>query len=643
MLRIALRSLRRRWMTQVGTFVAVALGVALMTVMGLGLAASAALPAGAGVVGLNSMLGTAGGVSSFVAAFVVASTFSYAVAARRRELGLLRLAGSTPGQLRRLVLTEAAAVGLAGSAAGVALGREGAPLMARWTVAQGLAPAGYAIGDQTWPLHTAFWTGLLVALSGAYAASRRAGRVGPLEALREAVTDGRPMTPGRWVAGGGLLLCAVAFVGWRLGSDPGSLLKRKTYTWQPMLLISACGLLAPVLVRPVVRLLMWVPVRLTSYAGRLVRANASAGVRRTAAVAAPVLVMVALTGSLLGSAWTLKEAKAVEARARTGADYVLTGGRLPDRAAARGFAGVPEASALSVADTRLTVLEEGFVKVPTEAFAVDPAALAEVSRLPVVAGSVADLDDGGIIVTQEWWQHRVGDSVPLWLADGTAARLRIVAVMRTGTGDNGAYVTPRNAPGAKVSRIEVRAPASAAAAVRETAARYGATAHTKEEWLTATHPRTNRFTALGYVLVLGIALVYTAIALANTLLMATSDRGGDLRLLRLAGATRGQVLAVTTAESLLAAAVGALLGTAVTAVNLTGMRAALAVLGVDSPVVVPWLPMGAVAGVCAALSVLCTLLPASRVLRDRTGRRRAGRRGTRSGEVPAIAAGLTSG
>lgn len=55
-------------------------------------------------------------MSSFVSVFVVASTFSYAVAQRRRELGLLRLAGSTPGQLRRLVMVEAAAVGLAGAA-----------------------------------------------------------------------------------------------------------------------------------------------------------------------------------------------------------------------------------------------------------------------------------------------------------------------------------------------------------------------------------------------------------------------------------------------------------------------------------------------------------------------------------------------
>ncbi|MFD9339401.1 hypothetical protein ACFWBF_34165 [Streptomyces sp. NPDC060028] len=69
------------------------------------------------------------------------------------------------------------------------------------------------------------------------------------------------------------------------------------------------------------------------------RANASAGIRRTAAVAAPVLVMVALTGSLLGAAATLNEAKATEARTQTRADYVLTGDRLPDRLAVPGGAG----------------------------------------------------------------------------------------------------------------------------------------------------------------------------------------------------------------------------------------------------------------------------------------------------------------
>jgi putative ABC transport system permease protein len=620
MTKIAWRSLRRRWASLVGTFVAVALGVALMTATGLGLAASARLPDGVEVAALDAMLGTAGGIGSFVSVFVVASTFSYEVARRRRELGLLRLAGATPRQLRRLVLAEAGAVGLAGSAAGCTLGRAGAPLMARWCLNEGLAPGSYVIGHQTWPLAVAFWTGLLVALSGACAAARRAGRVGPLEALREAAVDERPMTPGRWIAGAGLAALAVGLAGWDLGRNPGDLLKRKTWTWQPMLLISACGLLAPVLVRPAARLLAWAPARMTAYAGRLVRENACAGVRRTAAVAAPVLVMVALTGSLLGSAATVGAAKAADERDRTGADFVVTGDRLPQRL------DVPGTTGMAVAPTRLTVLEEGFVKVPTDAWAVDPAALAAVATLPLVSGSVSGLDDGGIIVTQEWRQHTVGESVPLWRADGTRTSLRIVAVMRTGTGDFGAYVTAHNAPGARVSRIEVKAPPGSQEALRGAVAPSGASVRTTAAWVAATHPRTNRDTRLGFVLVLGIALLYTAVALANTLVAATADRFRDLALLRLAGATRAQVLRVTTAESLLAIAAGALLGAVVTALDLAEMRAALARLGTDSPMIVPWPAMAAVTAACATLAAACTLIPAAWALRAR----------------PAVAAALTS-
>ena len=46
------------------------------------------------------------GVSLFMALFVVGSTFGFVVATRRRELGLLRLVGATPRQVRRLVLGE---------------------------------------------------------------------------------------------------------------------------------------------------------------------------------------------------------------------------------------------------------------------------------------------------------------------------------------------------------------------------------------------------------------------------------------------------------------------------------------------------------------------------------------------------------
>ncbi|NEA03083.1 ABC transporter permease, partial [Streptomyces sp. SID10116] len=56
---------------------------------------------------MNALFGTAGGVSGFVSVFVVASTFAFAVAQRRREFGLLRTAGATPGQIRRMVVAEA--------------------------------------------------------------------------------------------------------------------------------------------------------------------------------------------------------------------------------------------------------------------------------------------------------------------------------------------------------------------------------------------------------------------------------------------------------------------------------------------------------------------------------------------------------
>ncbi|RPE37609.1 FtsX-like permease family protein [Streptomyces sp. Ag109_O5-1] len=135
---------------------------------------------------MNAVFGTAGGVTGFVSVLVVASTFAFAVAQRRREFGLLRTAGATPGQIRRMVVYEALVVGVLASAAGCVLGSYGAPKLAEWAVDESLAPRWFTMGAYTWPYHMAFWTGLFVALCGVLAASWRAGRTGPSEALREA-------------------------------------------------------------------------------------------------------------------------------------------------------------------------------------------------------------------------------------------------------------------------------------------------------------------------------------------------------------------------------------------------------------------------------------------------------------------------
>ncbi|MGW7085324.1 FtsX-like permease family protein [Streptomyces sp. NPDC054871] len=574
------------------------------------------------LVAVNSFLGTAGGVSAFVSVFVTASTFAFVVALRRREFGLLRMAGATPGQVRRTLLAEALAVGVTASGAGCVLGAWSAPLLAEALVDAEIAPEWFGIGGAVWPYHLAFWVGVSVAFSGAWIASRRAGRVGPVEALRDASVDTGVMPWSRRIVGGALLAAGVGLLAWTLWSDPSALLKRKTYTTQPMILITALAALTPLLVRPVLR-----AVRLPGAIGLLVRENSAASVRRTAAVAAPVLVTVALAGSLLGSAETVGEARAEEARERTGAELVLTGEDLTPAEVGVGAGKVDGvAVAASSASTAVFVREEGGTAlIRSDARAVsDPAAYASVSRLPVVAGDVRDLDDRSIVVNEEWERRRVGERVDVWLGDGRPARLRIVAVLARGTGDNGAYVTSANAGAAgataAVDRIDVGLRDGAdrdevAGALRERFAGggEGLRVRTAEEWLAATHPATKPQTRLGLLVLLGIALIYTAISLAGTLLMATSVRGPELRSLRMAGATEGQVRLVIAGESLLAVGVGAALGLAVTLLNLGTLSAGLSRLSAPAGVlVVPWGVVGVAVGVCAVVGAGAGVMGARR-------------------------------
>ncbi|MFE7897007.1 FtsX-like permease family protein [Streptomyces sp. NPDC057424] len=91
--------------------------------------------------------------------------------------------------------------------------------------------------------------------------------------------------------------------------------------------------------------------------------------------------------------------------------------------------------------------------------------------------------------------------------------------------------------------------------------------------------------------------------------MAASGRVRHLAVLRLAGATRRQVLRLAAAEALTAVAVGALLGLLVTVVNLAGMWGALALLSVRPAVTLPWQALGTTTGACALLAVAAATAP----------------------------------
>ncbi|WP_411083883.1 FtsX-like permease family protein [Streptomyces sp. cmx-18-6] len=579
------------------------------------------------LVSVNALLGTAAGITLFVSVSVVASTFSFAVAQRRREFGLLRTAGATPGQVRRTVFAEAVVVGVLASAAGCWFGAAGAPVLAARLVEAGLAPGWFAIGEQTWPLHTAFWTGVAVATAGVLVASHRAGRTAPTEALREAAVDSRAMPVSRWILAALVLPAGAGLLATALVLDPGDVLGRKSYVTRPLLLIVGVALLAPVLVRPLTRAMTWLPARLPGATGVLARENTSAGVRRTAAVAAPVIITVALTASLLGTVATLAEAKAAEVRAATTADLVVAPGAagrtLPPGLVER-VRDLDGVTAGVSSSTAVTVLEEGTALVTSEARAVDPARFAAVSAPPVVSGRLTDLDDDSIVVNEEWLTTTVGERVTVWLGDGRKVSLRVAAVLATGTGSNGVYVTARNAGGAEPDRIDVAFAEAAdrdavAAALRTAAADEGGGARvlTGAQWADAAAPGPSDSTSTGLWLILGMALLCTGIALANTLVTATSDRVRDLAVLRLAGATVPQALRLVAVEAVVVVAVGAVIGAGVAAVNLLGVWGALALLGVGSGVVVPWAETGAVCAAAAVLAAVSAVVPAAFALRTR--------------------------
>lgn len=138
---VAVATLRRRWLGFAGSFVALTLGVALISATGLLVSTSAGLQnSDPSAPSLKKLLTFMAGMSGFVSVFVVASTFAFAVAGRRRETALLRAVGATPRQVRLLVLGEAVVVSLAASLCGALLGLAVAPLFARWLISRGAAP-----------------------------------------------------------------------------------------------------------------------------------------------------------------------------------------------------------------------------------------------------------------------------------------------------------------------------------------------------------------------------------------------------------------------------------------------------------------------------------------------------------------------
>lgn len=607
----------RRYADLAGSFTTLALGVAIVTSMLLTLASSATAD-GVGddhdaLVTTNALTGTAVGTAVFATAFVVASTFAFAVARRRRELALLRGIGATPGQVRGKVLREALLLSLPAGLLGCLLGRLATPELIRWLGEHELAPAWLTMRHVTWPYYTAFATGVVVALAGAAVAARQAARVRPVEALRTAAADDTESSRTRIVVGAVLLTSAVAYLGFTAVVTPDEAIHRKHRTLAPMLVIPGVALLAPALVGPPLRALGRITRGREPIALELARSGVLASPRRAAATVAPVLMTVALSVSLLGATDTVDAAKVRDAEQRITAELVVEGPVSADqlRAAA------PGSTVVAPVATTVALTPADSIWVELDALAVDPGAIGTVMDLEVTAGSLADLTDDAIVVPDGWAQTTVGAVIPARMADGTERSLRIAAVVAERTGGTPALLTLSHAPLGAAPLTLVNLPdgdagAAAGAAVRAVAAGSGATVRTDAEWARAdVHGDSAERRRLAVYFVLGVAVLYAGVAIANTTAMSTADQAPVWRALRMAGATRAQVARTAALEAALMVGLGVLLGALAAAATLVPLWTAVTLLIGPGTVALPWGSVGLVVAACAAIAVPAALLSVS--------------------------------
>ncbi|MUN36742.1 FtsX-like permease family protein [Actinomadura sp. NEAU-AAG5] len=539
---------------------------------------------------LISMGGALGGTALLVAVLVVSGTFALSVQQREREIALLRAIAATPRQVRRMIGREALAVGLVAGPLGAAAGLPLAFWLRDRFRGLGALPAGLDLVTGPFPPAVAVLAAVAAAWAAARTAARRTSRIRPVEALGEAALRPVRLGVGRLVAGlgctagGAALTVLLAHLNVEAASSPVTMLTAIVWT-------VAVALLGPVLARAGVAVLA-VPLRLFPVGGDLAAANLGAGARRLASVITPLTLMMGLTATILFVQTTMGHAATRQAADGTIAAHVAG-------------PGVPHAVAEEIRRspgvTAVTEVVRGTVRVGLENYriqGVTPAGLNRTLDLDVRSGSLDALGGSGIAVSETAAGRlhvRPGDRLRLTLGDGTPIAPTVIAVYGRGLGF-GDLTVSRDLLAAHVD--DPRGTLLVAGEPpRIPGLRFAGAAS-----ITTNASQNAEVNQVAMILI----IAFTAIAVVNTLAMATSARAREFALLRIVGTTRRQVMGMLGWETLATVLIAAVLGTAVALVTLTAFGRGMTG---GAPHVPPLTYLG-VLGWAGVLALVATALPA---------------------------------
>lgn len=562
------------------------------------------------------------GTCILVALFIVAGTLSLSVQARRREYALLRAVGATPSQVHSLIAREVLAVALVAALLGIVPGYLLSSALQSAFVAGGVIPGDFALALSPFPALGALLLVLGAAWGAARIAARRPARLDPIEALRESSTGPGPIGPPRTIAGivfaaAGVSVSTVPLMlrgDAAVGASAGA----------AIMLIVALALLGPWLVALCVRL-VGPALRRSSAAGFLAAANTAASSRRMAAAILPIALGIGLSLVQIGGPAIVADEAATQARAGVIADLRVTApaGLSPEVVAAlRAEPGVTAATGVVVSTAVLDSLDiEGQVERTEYVLqGVDPATVNGLLDLRVQEGSLAALDGGATVAISADVAHTlgldVGDPVTGVLGDGAPLEATVVGIYERGLGFGDLTMDADHVRVHTSAALDSFALLSAegdvdgvtdalAAAGLQTAPGSGQEAST-----------TGAVSQQGWVSLIGLLVIlgYIAIAVVNTLVMATGERTREFALLQLIGATRGQVRATMRLEAIQIAALSMIFGVLVAIPPLLGMSYGIS--GQPLPAM-PVLGSLAIVGGMGALALVALRLATGAALRRR--------------------------
>ncbi|HEY7627806.1 MAG TPA: FtsX-like permease family protein [Ilumatobacteraceae bacterium] len=559
-------------------------------------------------------------VALFVGAFIIFNTFSIIVAQRQREMALLRALGASNRQVTRSVIVEATAVGLAASLAGIGAGIGVAGLLKMLLAAFGVdIPAGSLVVT-TGMVITCLIVGTVVTVTSAILPARRAGKVPPVAAMREVAIDRAASSRRRIVVGLTALTAGVASLVAGLSGGAIALVGGGV-----LVTFIAVSILAPVLARPVARVIGMPMAHLGGVSGNLGRENAMRTPRRTASTAAALMIGVGLVGFIMTFAASAKASITGSIDRDFHGDYVLDTGAYEvggvSHNLATELASRPEFSAITA--TRLAPAAiDGKV---TDVSGWDAATVESLFDIEPQHGDVASLGSNGIAVEDSFAAEHgwtIGSTVPVTFAQGTAT-LTVDAIFGDGKWTGSVFVDNSMLASVGIDELDTRVyvrdadsvdAATARSILDEAAATYPSVqVMDKAEFKASKASDIDGMLNLIYAL-LGLAIVIALIGIANTLALSIFERTRELGLLRAIGMTRAQLRATVRYEAIIIALFGTAMGLSIGIFFGWSIVHALADIGFKT-FVVPTGSLVVVAVIAAIAGVAAAVLPARRAAR----------------------------